>query len=119
MLNRIAKWNFSLALVGALVVAGWIGVGASPAQDQGKTATLTGTLSDSMCGMKHMSQDPKKCMADCIKDMGMKYSLVVGDKNYTLEGKEAEIGKLSSGKITVTGTVQGTTVKVATVAAAK
>ena len=119
MVNPIRKWESAAALLCALLLAGWMSVSAPPALGQGKTETLTGTVSDSMCGMKHSGSAPKKCMEECIKNMGMKYSLVVGDKVYTLEGKEEEIGKLSGDKITVTGTVQGTTIKVATVAAAK
>ena len=122
MANRIAKWNSVAVLLaaGALWLGGWWVNPAALAQSNPSSAkpqTLTGILSDTMCGTKSMGADSKKCLADCIKDMGMKYALVVGDKVYTLEGKEAEIGKLAGGKIKVTGTVQGTTVKVTSVAA--
>ena len=74
-------------------------------------------MGDKMCGTKAMGADAKKCATDCVKSMGSKYALVVGDKVYTLEGKEAEVEKLAGGKAKVTGTVQGTTVKVSSVAA--
>jgi hypothetical protein len=43
--------------------------------------TLTGIVSDSMCGAHHMAKDksPAECTRMCIKQ-GMKYALVVGSK---------------------------------------
>jgi predicted solute-binding protein len=48
--------------------------------------TLTGIVSDSMCGAHHMAKDksPAECARMCVKQ-GMKYALLVGDKVYTLE----------------------------------
>jgi len=122
MRNRTAKWNFVAALrvAGAAVLAVWLLNPAAPAQGQGKTETLAGTISDTMCGAKFSSHggDDKQCTIDCVKKMGGKYALVVGTKVYTLEGKEADVEKLAGAKAKVTGTVQGTTVKVTSVAAA-
>ena len=119
MANRTAKWNGGAALLvaGAVVLAGWLM--SSAALAQGKTETLAGTISDSMCGAKTSSHggDDKQCTIDCVKKMGAKYVLVVAGKVYTLEGKDADVEKLAGGKAKVTGTVQGTTLKVASVAA--
>ena len=81
--------------------------------------TLTGTVSDSMCGAKHMM--PDKSAADCAKECAKDgdYALVVGDKVYTLKGHKAELDKLAGAKATVTGAVKGDTIEVATVAAPK
>jgi hypothetical protein len=49
----------------------------------------------------------------------MKYALLIGDKVYTLEGHESEVGKLAGQKATVKGTVTGETVAVQPVAPAK
>ena len=121
MANRTAKWNGGAALLvaGAVVLAGWLVNSAALAQGQGKTETLAGVISDSMCGAKLSSHggDDKQCTIDCVKKMGAKYALVVGTKVYTLEGKEADVEKLAGGKAKVTGTVQGTTIKVASAAA--
>src|SRR5215469_6415139 len=75
--------------------------------------TLTGIVSDSMCGAKHMAKDksPAECTRMCVKQ-GMKYALVAGNKVYTLEGHEAELDKLAGEKATVKGTVNGETVMV-------
>lgn len=82
--------------------------------------TLTGEVSDSMCGAKHMMQGASAadCTKDCVKS-GSKYALVVGSKVYTLEGHEAELEKLAGQKAKVTGEIKGETVSVASVAAAK
>ena len=87
-----------------------------PAFAAGKEGTLTGTVSDAMCGAKH-SGDAATCTKGCVKK-GSKYALVVGDKVYTLSGGDADLDKLAGQKATVTGTVDGDSVKVATVKAA-
>ncbi|OFV95130.1 MAG: hypothetical protein A3F68_10690 [Acidobacteria bacterium RIFCSPLOWO2_12_FULL_54_10] len=78
--------------------------------------TLEGTVTDASCGMKHKMADAKACTLACAKNGG--YALVVGDKVYKLEGKEADIAKLAGEKAKVTGTVDGMTVKVSSIAAA-
>ena len=81
--------------------------------------TLTGLISDSMCGANHMAKDKTaaECTRMCVKD-GQKYALVAGNKVYTLEGHEAELDKLAGEKATVKGTVNGETVSVDSVAPA-
>lgn len=92
--------------------------GGSKAQSSGQK-TLTGIVSDSMCGAKHMASDksPAECTRMCVKQ-GMKYALVAGNKVYTLEGHETELDKLAGEKATVKGTVNGETVTVESVAPA-
>lgn len=82
--------------------------------------TLTGIVSDSMCGAHHMAKDksPAECARMCVKQ-GMKYALLVGDKVYTLEGHQAEVDKLAGEKVTVKGTVTGETVAVQSIVPAK
>lgn len=82
--------------------------------------TLTGTVSDDMCGKTHMAKD--KSAADCTREcvnMGAGYALVVGDKVYKLKGASDQLNKLAGSKVTVTGDVKGDTVQVAKVAPAK
>lgn len=64
---------------------------------------------------------PDKSAAECAKECAKDgdYALVVGDKVYTLKGHKDELEKLAGANATVTGTVKGTTVDVATVTAAK
>ncbi len=82
--------------------------------------TLTGIVSDSMCGAHHMAKDksPAECTRMCVQQ-GQKYALVVGKKVYTLEGHESEVDKLAGTRATVKGTVKGETVAVDSVAPAK
>ena len=97
------------------------GLAVFPALAAGKSQTLTGEVSDAMCGAKHqMPGNPAECTRACIKH-GSKYALVVGDKVYTLETTDkAELDKLNDlagAKAKVTGEVDGTTVAVKSVAA--
>jgi hypothetical protein len=111
--NRIVT-----AVLGIQLLAG---LGAVPALAAGKSQTLTGEVSDTMCGAKHqMPGNPAECTRACIKH-GAKYALVVGDKVYTLETSDkAALGKLNDlagEKAKVTGKVDGNTVNVKSVAA--
>lgn len=91
-----------------------------PALAAGKTTTLTGEIGDAMCGAKHAGgESPAECTRACVKQ-GSAYALVVGDKVYKLKGGDAAtLDKLAGEKATVTGTVDGDTIEVSSVAAAK
>jgi hypothetical protein len=111
--NRIAA-----AVLGMQML---IGLAAVPAQAAGKSQTLTGEVSDAMCGAKH--QMPGKA-ADCTRactQHGSKYALVVGDKVYTLETSDKaaldKLNDLAGAKAKVTGEVEGDTITVKSVAA--
>ena len=80
------------------------------------TKTLTGIVSDSMCGAQHMAKDKTaaECTRECVKQ-GTKYALVVGKKIYTLQGHEAELDKVAGMKATVKGKVSGEPVAVQSV----
>src|SRR6266542_3854531 len=84
------------------------------------TKILTGVVSDSMCGAKHMAKDksPAECARMCVKQ-GMKYALVSGDKVYTLEGHETELDKLAGERATVKSNITGETVAVESVSPGK
>jgi len=68
------------------------------------TQTLTGTVSDAMCGKKHIMQGltAAQCTRECVKS-GTDYALVVGDKVYTLKGDKAAIDKFAGANVTVKG----------------
>lgn len=78
--------------------------------------TLTGTVSDAMCGKKHMMHGASaaKCTRVCVKS-GSDYALVVGDKVYALKGDKSAIDKFAGEKATVTGKISGSTVAVASI----
>jgi hypothetical protein len=111
--NRIAA-----AVLGMQMLIGWAAV---PALAAGKSQTLTGEVSDAMCGAKHeMPGKAADCTRGCMKH-GSKYALVVGDKVYTLETSDKaaldKLNDLAGEKAKVTGEVDGTTVTVKSVAA--
>jgi hypothetical protein len=84
--------------------------------------TFTGQVSDAMCGKEHMQGTPTDCTRACVQH-GSKYALVVGDKVYTLETSDkaalATLDKQAGKNATVSGTLDGTTLTVSSVAAAK
>jgi hypothetical protein len=86
-----------------------------------KPQTLTGTVSDTMCGAHHTMMPGKpdaECVRACVKG-GSDYALVVGDKVYTLKGDKAAIDKFAGEKATVTGSVSGSMIQASSIAAAK
>lgn len=105
------------AVVEILLLAG---LAAVPALAGGKSQTLTGQVSDAMCGAKHqMPGDPAGCTRACIQH-GSKYALVVGDKVYTLETSDKatldKLNDLAGASAKVTGDVDGDTIAVKSVA---
>jgi len=92
---------------------------ASMALASPKSQTFIGQVSDAMCGAKHMSGPPAECTRACVKQ-GSKYALVVGDKVYTLETDDqatlAKLDSLAGEKAKVSGTLDGDTIKVSSVA---
>ena len=88
-----------------------------------KAQSFTGQVSDAMCGAHHMmSGSEADCTRACISK-GSKYALVVGDKVYTLDSSDkatlASLDKAAGSTATVTGTLNGETIQVASIAAGK
>jgi hypothetical protein len=84
------------------------------------TTTLTGMITDDMCGAKHMmkGKSDAECIRGCVRG-GAKFALLVGDKLYVLSGMNSEVSALAGQKVTVTGTLKDNTLSVASVQAAK
>lgn len=84
--------------------------------------TLTGEVSDAMCGSGHMQGTPAECTRVCV-GRGSKYALVVGEKVYALNTEDktalATLSQQAGKNATVTGTVNGVAVDVSSVAPAK
>jgi hypothetical protein len=113
-LQRLQVW------IAAIAVSAGLAVLPAFAAD---TQTLTGKVSDAMCGAKHEEGiDPATCVRACVKK-GAKYALVVGDKVYTLDtptqAEKDELNKLAWDQATVKGTANGDTIEVKSVMAAK
>jgi hypothetical protein len=84
------------------------------------TKTLTGTVSDVMCGKKHMmaGKSAAECTRECVKE-GSDYALVTGDKVYTLKGDKAAIDKFAGANVVVKGKLSGDTVTMESIKAAQ
>ena len=69
---------------------------APSTQTQQSIKTLTGTVSDTVCGAQHMMKDasPAKCTRECVKS-GSDYALVSGGKVYTIKGSRADLDKFA------------------------
>lgn len=107
-------------LAGLLLIAGLAGTTAFAGEKKDAGAkTLSGVVSDTMCGAKHMMEgSAAECTRACVSK-GSKYALVVGDKVYTLETSDKaaldQLDKLAGQPAKVTGAVDGETIKVSAV----
>ncbi len=79
----------------------------------------TGTVSDSHCGAKHAeaSEGAAGCVASCVKG-GAKYVLVSGGKVYQLDAQD-KFADMAGKSVTVSGSMKGDAITVASVEAAK
>ena len=105
----------------AYAVAHSLQAPAKPPADAGQVAPATqkvsGMITDSKCAAKHAKNSrkgPAECTRACVRG-GAKYTLVDGDKVYTLEGKEDQLDRVAGERATVEGTLDGNTIKVASV----
>jgi hypothetical protein len=82
--------------------------------------TLTGTVSDAMCGAHHMMKDATaaQCTRECVKQ-GSDFALVSGGKVYTLKGDKAQFDKFAGENVIVKGKVSGTTFSVDSISSSK
>ena len=95
----------------------------SPASADDKPQTFSGRVSDAMCGASHMMEgSAEDCTRACVKK-GSKYALVVGEKVYTLDTSDKanldKLDQLANKNAKVTGTANGDTIAVKSVAADK
>src|SRR5215472_12545803 len=101
--------------VGVFCSLSGLAAGAAP-------QTLTGQISDSMCGKSHaeMGKNPKECTAGCVK-AGAKYVFVSGDKIYDFKNQNfAALAANAGANIQLTGDVDkdGKTITVTKIAPA-
>jgi len=109
----------AIVVLAATVMSGSMAVHAQ-AQDTATDTTLTGIVSDALCGAKHSmtSMSAADCTRMCIKG-GQGFALVVGDKVYNLRGDSAELDKYAAQKVILKGKLRDDTVSVDSVAPAK
>jgi hypothetical protein len=82
--------------------------------------TITGTVSDAMCGAHHMMKGATaaQCTRECVKQ-GSDFALVSGGKVYTLTGDKAQFDKFTGENVVVKGKVSGTTISVYSISSSK
>jgi hypothetical protein len=106
------RWQFVATL--ALCLLGSMSLAAAAHKQ-----TFTGEVGDAMCGSKHMEGTPAECTRACVAK-GSKFALVVGEKVYILETTDAAalatLDKQAGKTATVTGTLNGDTIEVSSVA---
>lgn len=83
---------------------------------------FTGEVGDAMCGRQHMEGTPAECTRTCVSH-GSRYALIVGEKIYILDATDktalATLDQQAGKNATVTGTLNGDTIEVNSVTAAK
>lgn len=84
------------------------------------TTTLTGVITDNMCGAKHMmpGKTDAECVRGCVK-AGAKFAVLSNGKVYVLDGKTSQVNELAGKKATVRGELKGDTLTVSSITAAK
>jgi hypothetical protein len=114
-MNRSSRWFQAIA---AVIFSATLF--SSPFAVAAGKQTFTGEVSDAMCGKQHMEGTPADCTRACVAK-GSKYALVVGDKVYTLDTSDkaalATLDKQAGKNAAVTGTLEGDTITVSSVAA--
>jgi len=115
-MNR-SSWRFAVMATFMFSTTAFLNLPALAAAKQ----TFTGEVGDSMCGRKHMEDEPAaECTRACVAH-GSKFALIVGDKIYTLDTSDktalATLDQQAGKQATVTGSLDGDTIEVSSVAA--
>jgi hypothetical protein len=79
-----------------------------------------GIITDTHCGAKHSAKvglSAGDCTRVCVHG-GEHFALIDGDKAYTLEGDPEDLKRLAGERATITGSLNGNTISVKSVAAA-
>jgi len=108
-MRTLVQWGAMVVLAAGMALA-------APAAPK----TFVGNISDSMCGLKHMMPGgDKACTLECVKS-GAKFVLAdeANKKVYQLSDQD-KAKDFAGAKVKVTGTLQGDTIQVSSIAAAK
>ena len=80
--------------------------------------TYAGVITDSACRARHVKdsgKSPAECARTCVRK-GAQYTLVDGERSYLLEGNATDVEKLAGQRAKITGTLDGSTIKVTSIA---
>ena len=95
------------------------GPGQPPHASVATAQSYEGIITDTHCGAKH-SAAVGMAAADCTRacvHSGESFALVDGDKTYSLEGEPAALKRVAGQRVKIVGTLTGTTISVAAIAA--
>jgi hypothetical protein len=111
-----------LLLAGSVLAAPLSREGGKAKDAAAKETTVTGYISDSSCGLKHMEGmgDEKSCTLMCTKDGNSKFVLADrdGKKVYSLDkAGQAKARDFAGQKVKVTGRLKGKTISVTNIEA--
>src|SRR5260370_633151 len=119
---RFVKLASMLLMVGAVLALSLTSTAQNGNSKPRPETSVVGYISDSMCGLKHMSGmgDDKSCTLACVKG-GSKFVLADRDHGrvYSLDQTGQEKARdLAGQKVRVTGRVSGKMIRVAAIQAA-
>ena len=111
----------AMLMVAATAFASLSGMARSSSETPAAETTVIGFISDSMCGMKHMSGmgDDQSCTLACVKQ-GSKFVLADRDHKrvYQLDKAGQDKARDFAGqKVKVTGKISGRTIRVTNIEA--
>lgn len=116
---RIGRYSHPTMLFAGAVLVVLFGFTART-QSAGNETTLTGVVSDALCGAHHSMKgmSAADCTRMCVK-AGQSYALVVGNKVYNLSGHSTELYKYAGQKVAVKGKLSADKLTVDSVTPAK
>jgi hypothetical protein len=114
--TTLASSLFLAALLAGFTVAI---AGGDPPQSPDRVAravssgTFSGVVTDALCGPRHTAaeENASDCARMCVRN-GSRYIIVDGDRSYELAGSLTQIVQLAGQRATVTGVLEGNTIKV-------
>jgi hypothetical protein len=112
-------FRFPVTLVVAAILASatLAFAGSGQAADDPQVGTYTGIVTCSFCGarhVKHPDMNSTNCTRECVRT-GAKYTLIDGEKSYTLQGRFADLVQFAGQRAKVSGSRQGDTIRVSSI----
>ena len=127
LVGSCVTWSLIAALGFAVLIASTalgfaIAASSSPSAAEPPTSapqrTFAGMITDSACQARHApdsGKSPAECVRECLSK-GAKPMLVDGEKSYFLQGNPAELGRFAGQRVKIAGTLDGTLIRVRSIA---
>jgi hypothetical protein len=118
-LGKHEEWFrfFTFRFPVTLVVAAILASATLAFADDPQVGTYTGIVTCSFCGarhVKHPEMNSTNCTRECVRT-GAKYTLIDGEKSYTLQGRFADLTQFAGQRAKVSGSRQGDTIRVTSI----